>query len=65
VTIEIFVLKSKKILEITIAAISGVLWIFFINLRFFDLPNIWVITIQFVTTIYTIIIGLLSQYLAS
>ncbi|MFW9879319.1 MAG: hypothetical protein ACFFG0_40085 [Candidatus Thorarchaeota archaeon] len=61
--IETVVLKRKKIIQIIIAVISGALWIFFINLRFFDFENILELTIQFVTTIYTFLIALFSQYL--
>ena len=65
--IEIVILKRKKdkILQIIIAVISGALWIFFINLRFFDFEKIIVITVQFIITIYTIIIATFSQYLTN
>ncbi|MFX1575323.1 MAG: hypothetical protein ACFFB0_21515 [Promethearchaeota archaeon] len=61
--IEIAILHRKKVIQIILAAISGGLWIFFINLRFFDFENILELTIQFVTTIYTFLIALFSQYL--
>ena len=49
--------------QLALAAISGGLWIFFINIRYFDLPEIAQLWIQFAIALYTFGVGVLSRYI--
>jgi len=52
---------NKK--QLVLASISTALWIFFINIRFFDLAEIGQLWIQFGIALYTFGIGILSKYI--
>ncbi len=60
IIIERLVREVESILQLFLVALSGALWIFLINLRFFDYPNIVILFIQFGIALYTGILGLLS-----
>lgn len=60
IVIERFVRDVNSILQILLAALSGALWLFLINLRFFDYSDITMLFVQFGIALYTGIIGLIS-----
>ncbi len=61
IVIEHWIRDVNNILQLILAALSGALWLFLINLRYFDYQNITMLFIQFGISLYTGILGLVSS----